>query len=383
MPHHHFRLLHFTLGGNLSDMYATIFLRTFAVSLIGIFVPIYLLEEIGASFGEVLIYLLFVYVFLFFGYIAGALLSSKIKIKNLILLSIPSFIFYYFLLYNLTNFNIPLALVGAIYGLSDGIFWFGYNTDFAKFSDKKHRGEEVKFYFVLAASIGVVGPFLGGFLLSYWNFYIIFIIVILLFLLSMFPLFKIKEKNSSIRVSLKDVFRKENYENSPIYLIQGFRTLISGVFWPIFIFYIVGGYFSLGLVFSGGSIFAFSIIWFAGNKIDKINKVLFSDFSSMLHGLVSFIRVFVNSFAQIFFVSFLSLVTFGICEISNNALAFDQANKSKIMGFLVFREILLAVGRVIIVLIILFSGLSLMASLKLSFIILGITSIFQKFYNKN
>jgi len=381
--HHHFRLIHFTLKRNLGDIYATIFLRTFAMSLIGIFVPIYLLKEIGVSFGEVLIYFLFVYIFIFFGYASAAVLSSKIKVRDMILLSIPTIIVYYYLLYNLTNLNIPLSLLGAIFGLGEGFFWFGYNTDFARFSDKKHRGEEVKFKFVLVSLIGIVAPLLGGFLLTYLNFYILFVIIILILILSIFPLLKLEEKKSRYGVSLNDVFRKENYENSPRYLIQGFRHLITGVFWPIFIFYIVKEYFSLGLIFSGAAIFSYSVIWFIGNKMDKIDKRLFSDFSGILHGAVSFIKVFVSTFSQIFFVNILSLVTFGVSEISNNAIAFDQANKSKIMGFLVFREIILASGRVIFVLIIFFSGLSLIASLKVSFIVLGVTSILQKFFNRD
>jgi len=377
MPFRHYRLLHFTLKRNLSEVYLTIFLKTFALSLVGLFVPIYLLREVGISFPEFIIYLIIAFIFVLIGYLVGAVIGSYIGIRKLIAVSVPFYIVFYFLLYNLQNFSIPINFLAIIIGLGDGIFWLAYNIDFAKFSDKKHRGEEVKFWFVFASLLGILGPFIGGFILSYLNFDILFLLVIVLISLSAVPLLNSKDVVIKYRFSLKDIFRKENFDNAHRFTVQGIRLLVNGIFWPIFVFYIIPKYYITGIVFASAAFFSSIAVWFIGNEVDKLNRNLFSDFSSMINGIVSFIKVFVNSLPQVLGVSVLDGVSYSASEISNNALAYDQANKTNMVGFFIFREIILFLSRITILLILLISNLDLISSLKLGFILMGAVGFLQ------
>ena len=381
MHQHQFRLLHFTLNKKLSEVYLTILLKTFAVSLIGLFIPIYLLQEVGLPFSQVLIYYISVFFFLLPGYIIGSLIGTKISINKLIMLSVPFNVASYILLYNIINYNIPLLLIAAIYGIGEGIFWFAYNIDFSKYSDKKHRGEEVKFWFVLASFIGIISPFLGGFLLSALNFHTVFVLVVLLLILSAIPLFKIEDKKPRYKIHFKDVFLKENFKNSHRCVIQGFRHLSYSIFWPIFVFYILREYLSMGLIFSSAAVFSSIAIWFIGNQVDKFNRIIFTDFSTIIDGFVSFAKAFITTFSQVFAMSILGGITFSSSEISMNTVTFDQANKTKPVGFFIYREMLLSASRILLLLIVLFSGLDLISSLKLSFILIGAASFLQRFFN--
>ena len=270
--------------------------------------------------------------------------------------------------------------MGIIFGLGEAFFWVGYNFDFTKFSDTKNRMQEVKVWFVLVSAIGIAGPLIGGFLLSYLSFYIVFVVVILLFILSIFPLLHLKKWNIGYKVKVKNIFRRENFDNSPRYFLQGLRHLVGGIFWPIFIFYFVKEYFSLGAIIAGATLFSSFAIWVIGDHVNRFNRKLLTDFGGMVHGVISFIKVFISSFGQLFFVAVASHITYGVTEIAVNSLSYDQANKTKSMEFFIFREFMLSIGRVSLLVIILFSGLSLISSLKLGFIILGATSLLQRFF---
>ncbi len=380
--HNHFRLLHFSLKKDLDDIYLTLFLRTFALTLIGIFIPLYLLKELHFAFADVLMYLMMVYIFLLCGYLIGFVLIRFIRTETLILISIPIQIAYYFLLYNFDTRNISLAVLGVLLGLSEGIFWLAYNVDFTKFSDKTHRVDEVKIWYVLASAIGVIGPLLGGFLLTRFDFHVVFILVIILLCLSFVPLIAL-EKRSPVYprvIHFKYVFHKGHVKNAQRYYVQGVRHLITGVFWPLTIFVFVKEYFSLGLVTSGAAFVSFFVIWWTSGQLTKVNRVVLTDFSALIHGLVSFIKVSVTTFEQVFLVAIASYTTYGVSEIAAESLSFDQASKSRPVEFFVFREVMLTLGRVSMLAVIFFVGLDLLASLKLGFILLGAISILQRFF---
>ncbi len=384
MPYHNkFRLLHFTLQQNLEEVYANIFLKTFALSLIGVFVPVYFLHELGLAFHEVLLYYLSLSLFLMVGYLFGAFFCNRIGLKKLVLLSIPFHLLHYFLLYHLEFSPIPLWVIGAFYGIAEGMFWLSYNVNFAHFSDRKHRGEEVNLRYILAAGIGIVGPFLGGFLLTYMSFYIVFVLVILLLLFSVFPLFHITEEQRHVHFSFNDVFYEKNLTYTPRFFVEGMRGVVSGVFWPIFIFVIVKDYFSLGMVSSVASLFSSVVVWVIANRVDTFDrdrKKRFTDTFSLIHGLVSFVKATLSEVFHVYIVGVLSLITYGVTEVSLEAISFNKANKNrKVVGFFVFRDIVLNVARIFTLGLLFFSGLDMVASLKLGFILLGATSVLQKF----
>ncbi|MEK6934749.1 MAG: MFS transporter [Nanoarchaeota archaeon] len=377
--YHDHRLLHFALKRELSEIYISFFLRAFAISLIGVFVPIYLVNEIGVKFTELLVFYIIFFITLAIGYPFSAKLSSKIGVKHVIMLSIPFHIIFYFLLYNMLRFDLSVYLLGFIIGFGSGLFWYAYNADFAKVSDKKHRGEEVKILFVAASIIGIVGPFIGGYLLSLLDFYLLFMMVIILLISSVVPLLSSKDITLGHDFNLMDIFIKKNFDNFFLYFVQGVRVIVAGVFWPLFIFYTLKGYFSLGIIISGTALVSSIAVWFTGNYIDKIRKVNFAKVGSVVDGIVTFFRAFARNFLEITGLSLISGIAHNLVEISTEALGFDQANRTDISGFMIFREFVYVLGRVSFLLAILLIGLDPIASIKLGFFIMAGLGILQKF----
>ena len=341
-----------------------------------------MLNEIKLGFNDVLIYYLSLSLFLIVGYFFGAYFGSRIGLRKIIMLSIPFQLLHYFLLYQLFYYDLSIVFLGAIYGFAEGLFWLAYNVNFTYFSDRKHRGQEVNLHYVIAACIGVFGPFIGGILLRYMNFYILFIVVILLLLLSILPLLHIENKEYKARLSFRDIFHERHLSYTPRFFVQGMRSIVSGVFWPIFVFFIVKGYFSLGLVFSVASVFSSIVVFVIGNRIDKFDKNYkkrFTDIFSFIHGLISFVKTIVSELFHVYIVGIISLITYGTTEVSLDALAFNKAKKNRrVVEFFVFRDIILNFARVFTIGILFFSGLDMISNLKFSFILLGVASVVQK-----
>jgi len=144
MPHNIFSHFHFLRSRELNELYASIAIRAFAISLVGIFVPIFL-YQLNYSFSQI---------FLFFGMIAffnmiflfpSAKFASKYGLKHGMLLSMPFLIIFFLLLFSLENLRWPLYFMAIFGGAHGALFWISYHTDFSKFSKKKSRGSEVGF----------------------------------------------------------------------------------------------------------------------------------------------------------------------------------------------------------------------------------------------
>src|SRR3989344_8337303 len=135
---------HFFKDRELNELYVSISIRSFALSLIGVFVPIYF-YLIGYSLTSIFFFYMLLSLFHIVFSIPIAKISSKFGIKHLIGLSVPFLIIFFFLLYSIETFNWPLPILSVFAGLSTAMFWLPYHIDFAKFSDRKNRGKEIGF----------------------------------------------------------------------------------------------------------------------------------------------------------------------------------------------------------------------------------------------
>lgn len=161
MANHSYNQFHFLNNWKLNELYITMAIRSFALSMIIIFIPIYLIE-LGFSLSSVFVFFavwgLSHVVFI----IPAAYYASRYGFKHSIFVGIPILIVFYLLLYSIERFHWPLMLVAAVWGLSNAFFWLGYHVDFSISSDKKNRGKELGFAGVVIRISQVIGPLTGS-----------------------------------------------------------------------------------------------------------------------------------------------------------------------------------------------------------------------------
>ncbi|MBU2496781.1 MAG: MFS transporter [Nanoarchaeota archaeon] len=363
-------ILHFIKHRELNEIYLSIALRFFALSMIGIFLPVYFLFDLGFSLELVMYFFIIFSVFFAISAFIGAKIATKIGFKHAILLSIPFLIAFFLLLPLLETYRIPLFLLAAIGAFSHGLYWIGHHTDLAKFTAKKKRVKQVGWSFFINSAATLLGPLVGGLILTYFNFTILFTVGSIILLASTIPLFFSKEFYEKFPFSVKKVFKRGTIRDALTFISQGMEIGAAGVLWPIFIFFILGQYFVLGIIGTiSGAVGALSCL-FAGTFSEKVGKRTAIRIGAFSLSALWFLRVIVQTVTHVYVMTFFSfLQTFSYVPL--DTLAYNKARFSRrIVEFLVFREIFLNLGRVIIYLFMLIT-----ASYIASFIFTGVAQV--------
>jgi len=367
----HAHLIKFLFNRELSEMYVSVALRDLALSMYGIFVPLYLFVDLNYSLNKVLLFFLLYAVSVTLSVIPAAKFTSRYGIKHGILISMFLLIIYNIALVTLPYHNL-FFIPAIISGFSTSFYWINFHADFAKFSDKKNRGREVSIWFITAYASILLGPILGSIIITYLGFITLFVIVSLIFMLSAIPLFLSSEVYEPIKFSLKDIISRSHLKEIYFYITYGIRMTVSMVVFPLYIFFLLRKYISLGAIASITALGSMIVGYFVGKlSKDEKKEITMFKYGSLFHSLGLFFMIFVKTFVQIAIVNVYLAMSFIFVDIPHHSMFYTKARKQKsMMGYLVFREICVGIGRVLGVLILMITG-----KLIIGFIVSGITML--------
>jgi len=352
MFHEHHWWWRFYPHKELTQIYFSAATRSFAVSLLSLFVPLYLYRELGYSFDETLLFFVIYSIVLAITTPFAAKFSARFGCKHSVLISIPFYLLFIVGLYWLPTLKIPLPLISALLGISLAFYWMGMHLVFRKASDSKHRGEEFGKKESISILSTMLGPILGGVLIKYLGFKPVFVLAAMLLFISAFFLFLSKEKHVRYKFSLHSILDKKHWKDSLFFISRGSRVIASGVIWPLFAFIIVKDYLSLGIlesVLAGLSAF---VLWAVGKFSDHYDRKKILHYVAGFESIAWFFRSMISSVAQAFGVAIFSSVTYGIYESTAGALEYDKARGNETEYF-VSREIFICIGRILILLVVL------------------------------
>lgn len=330
-------------------------IREFAISLIGIFIPIYLYVERGFSFVDTLSFFIFYSVTFAIITPLAAKFSARFGVKHSILLSIPLYLTSIGLLYGLNHFNISLIIISSLLGASQAFYWMGMHLEFLRASDKKHRGEEVGKRIGFALITGMTAPFFGGLLISLFGFGLVFSFTTVMLISSALILFRSKDKHTSYNFSLRSVINKDHWKDSLFFVSEGTQVMAEGVIWPLFIFFILGSYLSLGLIGSLLSGISAILVVVFGKFSDHTNKRKIIRWSSVMDSLAWVMRAFVMTVSQVYAATIIAAMAKGIKDSPVGALEYDKA-KGEATAYFVSREIFICLGRILMLMFVLMTN---------------------------
>ncbi|MBI2662333.1 MFS transporter [Candidatus Woesearchaeota archaeon] len=355
MHNHHNFWLHLLPRKELTQVYASAALRSFAISLVSLFIPLYLYIERGYSLQETLLFfLIYSVLFALFTPLA-AKFSARYGVKHAVLISVPLYLVFIVLLYLLPQVNIPLSVIGFFLGMSLAFYWMGMNLVFRKASKQCSRGAEVGKNMSISILATMIGPLLGGLIIQNFGFKILFIISGLGLLGSAFFLFLSKEKHIPYNFSLKNIFANGNWSNALFFMSRGTYIMAEGVIWPLFIFAVLGSYASLGLMGMILSGISALLLWKVGCYSDKIDRRKIIISMSIFESLGWFMRSVVDKVWHVFGITIFGAIVYGIREAPMEALELDKAQRD-IATYFVHREIFICLGRILMILIVLIAG---------------------------
>jgi MFS family permease len=347
MHHEVFKGFNFLRNKELNELYASIAIRTFSLALIGLFIPIYL-YQLGYSFSSIFVFFGFAAFFNFLLTFPAAKLSSRFGLKRAMLFSMPFLIIFFLLLFSLERFSFPLWLLALSYAFHASFYWFSYHTEFSKFSRKTMRGKQVGFSKVIIYVFGALGPLLGGLILSFFGFKVLFILVSFLLLASTFPLFLSREVHEPMKFSFKGFFQGQKIREILAYMGSGIETRIGTILWPLFVFIFIFGekYVSLGAVSSLALVMSITATLVI-SKFSDLNLKSLLRFGVVATAIVWFFKSFIKRPFQVFIADAVYGVTLTSIHIPFDAINYNKIRKRNRTKIILEREVYIKLGAAI------------------------------------
>lgn len=379
LGYHNHHIHAFLKNKDMNEIYLSYGITNFALGLISVFEPIYLLR-LNYSIPLVLLYFLLSSLgFLLFAK-TGAIIVSKIGTKYSIMISMLILIFCFLGLRFLPNFPVLFFIIPFIKSLKLVLYNFSFHLNFMNHSEKRNRGKEVSMIQAVALFASLASPLLGGVIAGFLNFNFLFLTGSLLLLTAIIPLFFLKENRpmvlSADKINLKKFFSKENFPLTLNFGGYAIESWVGIVIWPIFLFVILKNIQTVGLIVTLASIATFFIFYFMGVKTDKTSKPKLIKLATVFYFFSWIGRMFVNDFNTMFLADVYKNTTQHILHIPWSAYSYDVAARSDYFNFIVRREFIFNLSRVIIIPIIILLFLINFHPFTLSFVMAAVFSIF-------
>jgi MFS family permease len=337
----------FKIKSEIQEVYWNLVIQTFAKSLVGIFIPIYLLK-VGFSLHNVLLFAL-----LYFGTLGSFSpfsggMTARVGFKHQILYRIPVFVFFYSLLIlmQFVQFSLlSLLLTAVLGGISSSLYWIPLNSEFVRNTKKIHEGEEIAAAIALPRLFSIAAPTIAAIILTLMGFSVLFAILILLVLISVIPLFATGDYTSSFSFSKERKLMLRSRKILVHQIVRGTMFFMEAFVWPVFIFLTLHSLLDVGIAVSISAVGIAFFTFLVGKLSDRVDKKNLTRIGGFAYALVWFSRSFSSTPLEIFLLSLLGGMFASLLEIAVFSSFCDMARGRRVLDWVVSREIWLGIGR--------------------------------------
>lgn len=327
---------------SLEALYVTETLRNFGLSLVGIFVPIYIYQITGNFFWlPAYILILSIPVLLLtipvakllrrIGLVRGIFISNGLRLGVLAALFFaPTFL--------------PLIAVAAFLdGLLIPLYWIPYHYIYCKRGRLGAFGKQIGLMGIVVTLLAFPAPFLGGLIISQFGFGVLYLLGMLIILLSSFPVALVGDHLEFEDVSPREVFKGVFAAGNRNFLfgMAGFKVenVVGGfLVWPIFLFTVSQSFTVLGGISS-----ALTLVWLVAALpisalVDRLGarRSLWvgSASSTLFWGAIGFAA----SVPAVFGLALARTALAPFFGITPDSITYTVARSGKTLQFLVQRE---------------------------------------------
>lgn len=302
-PRHYWRDISFD---ELGQLYASMMFRYLGLSLVGIFVPIYLLE-LGYSLTIILAFYGIFYISQGFGNVLGSILVGRHGPKRTMAVSYVLQVVALLLIASLDSNSYQVWLAACIWGAANGVFYIAYHVNFSKIRHAKHGGKEIGYMNIVMKVGALIGPLVGGLIATIFSPEYTFLAAILFFVGGLVPLTASGETTRS-----NQPVRIKAYQVKPIFrdllAYSGLSVSHSAVatVWPVYIAVTVftsGVYVKLGGLSTISAVAIIAMSYIIGKLIDNNRGRLLLRVSTCISVALHITRIFVQSVGGVVAVS--------------------------------------------------------------------------------
>ena len=334
------------MHGDFGELIAYEFFKNFALSMLGIFIPIFIYSETGN--------LILPGLYLLGRGLAGSIAAFPvIKIINSYgfrsglylsyIFLLPAILLIYFL-----NLSIPVILtVAVLYSTGTSFHTQSRNLEFAENSSRENRDMETAHLMSLPDIGRLLGPVVGGIASSAGGFQTMLATAFTSVLISVVPARSITLKKKSKSIKLRSLFEKEYLKFSPIFISRGIQAYASVAIFSLFTYIFIAGSISSGLVRSfdiiGFMIMAY-LSGYVSSKYDR-GKIILS--GALFAVLIYLLRIAVSSPVEAFIVSIAGGLAFKLYDIPLFSKYADGAEDNEERSFYASKKMFNSLGKVL------------------------------------
>ncbi len=269
-------------------------------------------------------------------------------------------LFYFLILIFNKNITSHLIELGIIKGIAMGFYWFGYHILVFDYTAKENRDYFYANLAIISAVISLLAPFAAGFLINrfidYKGYYTVFIISSLFFIFAVYLSTKLKSVPIKKPYKIEDLIFTKNkkWRGTMIaYFFLAAKDTISMFLISILVFKVTGNEFSLGKYIFLVSGITIATSYFIGKFSKPETRHSYVLVGSIIYFLACIILIYKINFQTLILYGIFSAIADYLIRIPLSAYALDiislDANASeRKMEYIVARDIPIALGRIII-----------------------------------
>lgn len=336
------------LKPQLKELYLFSLLFSFAYALVTIFEPVFFFQE-GFSLSFIASYYAIHYTLYAILLPLGGMFASRFGVERSISVSLPIFVLYFLTLAAVPN-NHNLVYVAAVLLTVHKIFyWPAFHTNFASFGDKRNRGTELSWMTLLRYGVGILGPLLGGIIATRFGFSILFSVTAVLVLISALPMLRTKDKVKPQPAAYNSpwkIIRSHRHRNMVLSMVGWGENLIDMVFWPVFMFVILGTAQTLGTVASITAAVMAASSFFVGEVADRYSRQMLIRLHIPFMVVGNLMRPLAGSPVRILLTDTLARLAFAGVNLPTTYRLYVLAEKSRrTLDYMVAVELILAIAK--------------------------------------
>lgn len=324
----------------IKAIYVNTALRNIGLSLVGIFMPVYIFLESQKVFGgsaSVGFYGVAAYFFLMQLVkltitIPTAKTLSKFGFRRAFTVGNGFLIFLLILFVFSDEYFSLLFLAAIVHAFSVSFYRISYHTLFAGDGLKGKLGGEMSLQRMIERFSNIIGPLVGGLIITLYGFQILFLISLFIVAISITPFFFMNKHEHKEKISTRSVkswFENKEHKNEIVSGIgRHIEDTVAALFLPIYSFSIVGSFARQGFVESITLILGTISVYIAGKLFDKRRSRGVFKFGAVSTTLLTLAMGFVSTTKQLVLIGGLHKILNPLYWMNYDALWYRKSQNT-------------------------------------------------------
>ncbi len=326
-------------------------MRSIALSMVSVYIPVLLLEG-GQSLSSVILFYGLAHLSgLFAVFLVIVPLIQRIGAVKVFKLYYP-FEIGFFALLNIFIMTGDVRLIwcaAVITGIGNFAYWIPHNILFLRNTKKNTIGSDLATFFALPKFFNIIGPLIAAIVVLSVGFGPMFVIATCGLLLSYAPLRKIRNDIVAVEINFTTIVPKI-WKRKKIFAMEMLDNIVeeSEWFWGIFAFLMIGTLEAPGYIGAAGAVGSALFARFIGKKIDKTHASSYVAVASI--GLIALwtVRFFVESPVIAYVITASASFMMAMFLVSYFALILKDVKGEGEEEFMILREIPTVLGRFVV-----------------------------------